>query len=311
MLFQTRAYDTVVADDLYNVVLNNYSSMSFQASQLRQEITQRAVQYAQANRIYFRRSQFDSGSVVFLPDIERQTHGNFHPASYRAILRRSIWRKRLGKVLTVPGKLRNIEDDRRLCELDSCCSSDALLMNVFCHPRVRSSPQVLGLLGLDQRAIPIFGWRARVPLTSGNFDRTEVDMKLGSLLVESKLTESSFESCDVNRMRAYSDFREVFRLKELPHSRKQYRCYQLLRNVLAAKAQNASVCLVTDSRRTDLIQEWFQVLSAIRESDLRTRCKLLTWQELCEALPRSLYRFLSFKYGIDAIFHAAAASFGH
>ena len=285
--------------------------MSFQASQLRQEITQRALKYAQVNRIYFRRSHFDSGSLVFLPDLERQGHGNFHPASYRAILQRAIWRKRLGKVLTVPEKLRAIEDDRRLCELDSCCSSDALLMNVFCHPRVRSSSQVLGLLGLDEPGVPIFGWRARVPLVNEKFDRTEVDMKLGSLLVESKLTESSFDCCDITRMHEYSDFREVFRLNQLPRSRKQYRCYQLLRNVLAAKAHNASFCLITDARRTDLIQEWFEVLGAVETSQLRTRCKLLTWQELAEVMPRSLQRFLALKYGIGAAVDVAASSVGY
>lgn len=281
-------------------------SMSVEASQLRQEITQRAVEYAQANRIYFRRSHFDSGSVVFLPDLQGQAHGNFHPASYRTILSRSIWRKRLGKVLTVPDKLRNLDDDRRLCELDSCCSSDALLMNVFCHPRVRSSYRVLSLLGLDETAVPIFGWRARVPLASGKFDRTEVDLKLGTLLVESKLTESAFDNCDIKRMHEYSDFHEVFHRSQLPRFRKQYRCYQLLRNVLAAKAHNASFCLVTDARRTDLIQDWFEVLGAICTSQLRTRCKLLTWQELAEALPVSLRRFLALKYGIGATADVAA-----
>ncbi len=285
--------------------------MSLQASQLRHEITRRAAEYAQANRIYFRRSHFDFGSLVFLPDLERETHGNFHPASYRAILRRSIWRKRLGKVLTVADKLRNIEDDRRLCELDSCCSSDALLMNVFCHPRVRSSHRVLGLLGLDEPAVPIFGWRACVPLANDKFDRTEVDMKLGSLLVESKLTESSFENCDIQRMHEYSDFREVFHLNQLPRSRKQYRCYQLLRNVLAANAHNASFCLITDARRTDLIQEWFEVLGAISTSQLRTRCKLLTWQELAEALPASLQRFLALKYGIGTVVDVPTSSVGY
>jgi len=285
--------------------------MSLQASQLRQEITQRAVQYAQANRIYFRRSHFDFGSVVFVPDLERETHGNFHPVSYRAILRRAIWRKRLGKVLTVPDKLRNIEEDRRLCELDSCCSSDALLMNVFCHPYVRSSHRVLGLLGLDERAVPIFGWRARVPLGNNKFDRTEVDMKFGSLLVESKLTESSFENCDIKRMHEYSDFREVFHLNQLPRFRKQYRCYQLLRNVLAAHAHRASFCLITDARRTDLIQDWFEVLGAVSTSQLRTRCKLLTWQELAEALPTSLQRFLMLKYGIGAAVDVAVSSVGY
>src|SRR5690242_16029469 len=285
--------------------------MSQYATQLRHEITQRAAQYAQQNRIQFRRSHFDYGSVVFLPDLHGMTHGNFHPASYRAILERNIWRKRLGKVLTISERLQNVEDERRVCELDSCCSSDALLMNVFCHPRVRSSQQVLGMLGLHQPGVPIFGWRARVPLANGAFDRTEVDMKFGSLLVESKLTEGSFENCDLDCMHGYSNFPEVFRLKELPRSRRQYRCYQLLRNVLAAQAHNASFCLLTDARRTDLIEDWFKVLLAIRPGELRTRCKVLTWQELAESLPQPLRKFLAVKYGIGSAIDAHRPAVGY
>lgn len=274
--------------------------MSLYAIQLRNELAARAVEYARANAIAFRRSQYEAGSVVFPPEVERSRHGNFHPASYRKILLRPMWRKRLGKALTVTEKLEHINDERRLCELDSCCSSDALLMNVFCHPHARRSSTVLGMLGVHEPAVPIFGWRARVPLNDGKFDRTEVDMKFGSLLVESKLTESSFESCPAERMQNYADFREVFRLTELPRSRRQYGCYQLLRNVLAAKAHDGSFCLMTDARRKDLIEAWFQILSAIRPLELRVRCKLLTWQELASVLPASLRRFLDFKYGIAA-----------
>ena len=285
--------------------------MSIYASQLRHDLTERAARYARQRGVGFRRSHFDSGSVVFFPDLECMAHGNFYPASYRAILSRNIWRKRLGKVLTVADRLRHVEDERRLCELDSCCSSDALLMNVFCHPRVRSSSQVLGLLGLQERAVPIFGWRARVPLAEGKFDRTEVDMKFGSLLVESKLTEGSFENCEIGRMQKYSHFREVFQLSALPRYRKQYGGYQLLRNVLAAYTHNASFCLLTDARRRDLIEAWFQVLSAIRPAELRVRCKLLTWQELSEALPRSLQSFLKVKYGIGTAVDAVSLNVGY
>lgn len=285
--------------------------MSGFAVRLRNEITTSAAQYARKNGIAFRRSHFESGSIVFTPDGDGSSHGNFHPASYRAILRRPMWRKRLGKVLTVTDRLNRSEDRRRLCELDSCCSSDALLMNIFCHPHVRSSPQIRGMLGVDQRAVPIFGWRARVPLLDQKFDRTEVDMKFGGLLVEAKLTESSLESCPLSRMHAYADFREVFRLSELPRSNRDYHCYQLLRNVLAAKAHNFSFCLLTDARRIDLIESWYEVIAAIRPMDLRVRCKVLTFQELSQVLPRSLREFLNQKYGIGATVAAASTAVGY
>jgi len=285
--------------------------MSAFAVQLRNEITARAAQYAQQNGIAFRRSHFDFGSIVFTPELDSHRHGNFHPASYRAILKRPIWRKRLEKVLTLSDWLKYSDGDRRLCELDSCCSSDALLMNIFCHPRVRGSSQIRQMLGIDERAVPIFGWRAHVPMLDQKFDRTEVDMKFGSLLVEAKLTENSFESCAISRMHMYTHFREVFRLIELPRSTRQYQCYQLLRNVLAAKAHNAAFCLLTDARRVDLIEPWYRVLAAIRPVDLRVRCKLLTFQELSAALPRSLREFLDQKYGITSTVAATITAVGY
>ena len=53
----------------------------------------------------------------------------------------------------------------------------------------------------------MFGFRARVPLANGHSDRTEVDMKLGSLLVESKLTESDFQSQAADLVESYRDLR--------------------------------------------------------------------------------------------------------
>lgn len=272
--------------------------MSSYAAQLRCDLTERAIAYGQANGHVTRRSHLEFGSVVFRPSFDSRSHGNFHPASYRAIMARPRWSRRLAKVLTVPERLTRVDDDQRLCELDSCCSSDALLMNIFCHPQVASSAAVQNLLVIDDEAIPMFGWRARVPLKDGKLDRTEVDMRLGTLLVESKLTEGSFEACSIERMNAYERFGQVFQRGELPRIRRQYACYQLLRNVLAADAHNASFCLLTDARRPDLIESWFRVLAAIRPLELRLRCKLLTWQELAPALPSSLQIFLEKKYGI-------------
>ena len=76
--------------------------------------------------------------------------------------------------------------------------------------------------------------------------------------------------------------------------------YQLIRNVLAAYAAEASFCVLCDSRRHDLIDLWCEVLSAVRSQTFATRLKLLTWQELAAALPRDLQHFLATKYGITA-----------
>ncbi len=113
--------------------------------------------------------------VVYAPD--GATHGNFYQPAYAEIAARPEWMRRFDKIHAQARSLPKA--DRRWRELDSCASSDALLMNIFCTPGVLESQQVAHLLGIDEAAAPEFGWRARVPLANGRFDRTEVDMRVG------------------------------------------------------------------------------------------------------------------------------------
>ena len=79
-----------------------------------------------------------------------------------------------------------------------------------------------------------------------------------------------------------------------------YASYQLIRNVLSAHATRTSFCVIHDHRRPDLREAWFDVMRAVKTSDLRTRCQVLTWQELVPFLPAELCNFLDVKYGIVA-----------
>jgi hypothetical protein len=79
-----------------------------------------------------------------------------------------------------------------------------------------------------------------------------------------------------------------------------YLSYQLIRNVLAAYAVGCSFCVLHDERRPDLREEWFRVISAVRNAEMRFRLKVLTWQELAALLPDDLQQFLDVKYGIVA-----------
>jgi hypothetical protein len=204
------------------------------------------------------------------------------------------WKKRLAKVHTATSSLPR--SDRRWSELDSCNSSDALLMNVFCCPESLNERLQL-LLGIES-AEPEFGVKARVPLMEGKFDRTEVDMRIGNLLVESKLTEADFQTKPKEFVQRYRDFEKVFRRGELPQSKTSYASYQLIRNVLAAYALDCSFCVMLDARRPDLIEQWYAVMRCVKDAELRVRCKVLTWQELSEVLPETLQEFLNEKYGI-------------
>jgi hypothetical protein len=237
--------------------------------------------------------------VCYLPCEAGVTHGNFLSASYKAILKNPVWRKRLDKVHSL-ARTSLPREDRRWRELDSCNSSDALLMNVFCFPGTLKDGAVANLLGVEQGSLPEFGFRPKVPLASGNVDRTEVDMRLGSLMVEAKLTETDFQVASDSLVESYRDVAEVFRTDLLPKSGEKFLSYQLIRNVLAAHHNQTSFCVLSDARRPDLVEAWFAVMSCVRSVDLRLRCKVLTWQELAAVVPRKLQTFLEEKYGIYA-----------
>ena len=123
-------------------------------------------------------------------------------------------------------------------------------------------------------------------------------MNLCTLLVESKLTESDFQSQAADLVESYRDLHEVFECRLLQKMRDRYACYQLIRNVLAAHALNVSFCVFLDARRPDLVESWYSVMRCVRIATLRTRCQVLTWQELSDGLPSEVRQFLKDKYGV-------------
>jgi len=329
------------------------------ASALRRELGAR-------NRLWARgRAHVESYGKppVIVYSAEESRHGNFFNAAYEAICARPEWMRRFdkihaqGKSLPKPETGPNGEPGRRWREIDSSMSSDALLMNVFCTPGVVEAGAVERALGVDGENAAVFGWKARVALKSGRFDRTEVDMRWGSLLVEAKLTEGDFQTCKAEVVERYRDFDSVFDRELLPRMevrtarRKEetefpedysqefegvvegspsgaeacpflagsmyglkpvpfervgsdagtevgYAGYQLIRNVLAAYAEDCSFCVLHDARRPDLREAWFAVMAAVKSAEMRVRLKVLTWQELAEVLPCELQEFLDLKYGI-------------
>ncbi len=184
---------------------------SLYASQLREELAARNRHYAQG------RAHVESygGSPVIVYAPEGNRHGNFFDAAYAAMLQRPEWMRRFDKV-HAQARRSLPKAERRWRELDSSMSSDALLMNIFCTPGVIESRAVQHTLGVEANVAPIFGWKARVPLSNGRFDRTEVDLRLGSLLIEAKLTESDFQCCLSEVAESYRDFDKVFDRELLP-----------------------------------------------------------------------------------------------
>jgi hypothetical protein len=86
------------------------------------------------------------------------------------------------------------KSDRIWKKLDSSMSSDALLMNIFCYSGITKRKELSSFLGTGFGDLPEFGFKPCIPLTSGFVERTEIDMKLGSVLFEAKLTAVDFQT---------------------------------------------------------------------------------------------------------------------
>jgi hypothetical protein len=224
-------------------------------------------------------------------------HGNFLPASYKRILQQPGWKTRLAKVYTgsrfLPRKA-----DRTRRELECANSSDALLMNILCYPGILRRTALCSLLRIEPGIHPTFGFKPRIPLKNGAEDRSEMDLKLGELLVEAKLTEGDFQSIRCDLVHRYRDLESVFDVDRLPMSKERYRSCQLIRGALAAYAHAASFAVFCDQRRQDLIEDCFEIFSAVTSAELRCRLSVVTWQELAEAMPKKVRTFLAEKYGI-------------
>ena len=267
--------------------------------ELRQLIIEAAKRYADSHNLPYYLSLGQTNPVVlFLPSQEPPRHGNFLDASYRDICGNQEWARRLQKAH--PQRLALPEERRaEAMELDSCTSSDALLMNVFCYPGVFQHGPLVQLLGLSTAAEPRlgFGFNPGVPRRDSGRD-TEVDLKVEDLLIEAKLTETGFTDKRIEVVERYCDFQSVFEPSTLPMLDGQYRHYQLLRNVLAAHHLGFRFRLICDERRDDLIDAVSCIVSAVRDLELRARCGVVTWQEVARCVPEALQSFLLDKYGI-------------
>jgi hypothetical protein len=224
-------------------------------------------------------------------------HGNFIRESYAAIQAHAKWRSRLFKrhshSKTFPPPYQETA-----AELDSCMSSDALLMNFFCYPDFLDD-HVAKLFQVQAGTVPKFGVKAKVNLKNGREDLTEIDMQLGSTNVEAKFTEADFTTKSSEVVEGYADFEKTFEKGFLEASDGLYRHYQLIRNVLAvAPEESKSFLLILDSRRPDLLKAWWSVHAAITNANVRARCGFVFWQELAQLAPPRLAAFVRTKYGL-------------
>lgn len=278
--------------------------MTIWSDRLRDELSTRARAYAEPTGVQSFCSRGASKIVLFPRSPEIAAHGNFHPSAYQAIVGNPQWALRLRKPHTRRKTALPEPFDESACEMDSCTSSDALLMNIMCYPAIVRGATA-DLLGVPDGETPQFGVPGAVPLKGGRGDSTEIDMQIGRTNVEAKLTETSFTTKRADVVSKYEGLDDVFdhdalpRVASVTNEEPDYVSYQLLRNVLAiARHPDMKFRVLLDGRRPDLLREWWTIYGAIRDRSVRGRCGFILWQEFAQASPAPLRDFLAIKYGL-------------
>jgi hypothetical protein len=141
-------------------------SEKWSATLLRRDLSARAHHLARTQNLLHDIHPGSEPIIIFGRD-DQGRHGNFHPASDIAICANPAWLRRLSKPHTASRRSR-ARKDWQWMELDSASSSDALLMNIFCHPGVFNghtlTPAIANLLNVDPTTQPCFGINPGVPL---------------------------------------------------------------------------------------------------------------------------------------------------
>lgn len=222
---------------------------------------------------------------------------NFQKDSWNAISNNNEYFPRTNKV---HGKAQS--KDSSVLEMQSSNSSDALAMNIFCHPTFKGWKGVKTLFNVRDFKSIIFGYKAKVSKTLGSEevgDNTEVDVFINEDIIgEFKLTEADFASKEKTIVKQYTNFENIFYVAKLSQSNTDYNNYQLIRNILAASQHNSRFILFCDMRRPDLAKSFFYTVSCIKDVELRTKCEIMYWQDLAKVVGSELREFLQEKYGI-------------
>ncbi len=213
---------------------------------------------------------------------------NFNNKSYDSIQTNDNWKKRLEK--------RHSHFDDDTLEMQSSNSSDALLMNIFCYPKFRIWTGPSKLLGFDPNNEIEFGWNPQF-INEHSGHKTEIDLKIGNIIFEAKLTESSFTTKNINKIRKYPDFKEIFDERNLIiNDKNEVENYQLIRNILTAYKYNYRFLLLVDETRIDLIRSFAKTVFAIKVTELRKKMNFITWQELVNSCGKELKEYITIKY---------------
>ncbi len=264
--------------------------------ELKQELINLGENYGQINfgDNYAHPDEFKNSSVIF-----NDVSYSFQKESWITISNNNDYSTRTKKIHPNTQTKEPV-----VLEMQSSNSSDALAMNIFCHPGFRKWKGVTNLFEVDKISSVEFGFKAKVQKTNNNKieeDMTEVDVLINkNIIAECKLTEENFCNQVKGIVEQYADFKNVFHTNKLLQTETHYQNYQLIRNILAANQYNAQFILICDMRRPDLVKSFCQTVMCVKDEylDLRTNCKIIYWQDIAKVVGKELRVFLNKKYGI-------------
>ena len=209
---------------------------------------------------------------------------NFHPDTFANIYKNNNYKEKLGKIHA------NVSSFK---EMQSSNSSDALLMNLFAHPKIKEWKSFRDLISIDQSDNIEFGWNPVFDNETNH--KTEIDMKIENSIFEAKLTEKDFTQKELKVVLTYSNVENIIDLEILTNNNIVYN-YQLIRNLLTAEKYDYKFNLLIDETRTDLIREFYKVKSAIKVKSLLNNFNFLTWQEIANSVGLDLKNYITEKY---------------
>lgn len=240
------------------------------------------------NAIQLNKKGIERKSAFIFEDIS----DNFYPKSYQNIESRNYsWDVRLDKK-------HSHFNESNVFELQSSNSSDALLMSIFCHPKIKDWKGVRDLLDIEKEDEIIFGWE-NVGFKNETSNKTEIDMKIGAHLFEAKLTEDDFTKQELSIVLKYEQINDIFDIDKLKTEKDEVKNYQLIRNILAAYKHNCSFRVLLDQRRIDLIRELMETIAAVKDDNLRSKIGFVTWQEIASVCGKDLKEYLGKKYFVQ------------
>ena len=252
-----------------------------QPAELKQVLWQSTLAYAHTHKIPVDPSH---QSAVLFKDVSDA----FYNASFENISKHKDWLERTQK------PHQNVAN---VMEMQSSNSSDALLMNIFCHPKIASWKGVADVLGFVP-AEPVFGFKALVEKDGTRGDNTEIDMLVGNYFVEAKLTEEDFTEKEMEEVKKYTNLRLCFDTGSLPVQNNCYQNYQIIRNLLAAIQHKKQHMLLCDERRPDLVRRYMETVCCLRDPQHRKNCRVVFWQEIQRACGNELGAFLRSRYDL-------------